>query len=74
MDNSAIFCEEVIELVDVEIKTIPTNFNGKKATCKMQNFYILPAFLLITIALMAAVSSYCYLTKYWAKQLLPFRK
>ena len=74
MDNSAIFCEEVIQPVDVEMKTITTNFNGKKATCKTQNFCILPAFLLITIVLMAAVSSYCYLTKYWAKQLLPFCK
>ena len=40
----------------------------------MQNFYILLAFLLITIALLIAVSIYCYLIKYRAKQkhLLPF--
>ena len=40
----------------------------------MQNFYILLAFLLITIALLIAVSIYCYLRKYRAKQkhLLPF--
>ena len=38
-----------------------------------RNFYILLAFLLITIALIA-VSIYCYLIKYRAKQkhLLPF--
>ena len=37
-------------------------------------FYILLAFLLIIIALLIAVSIYCYLVKYQAKQkhLLPF--
>ena len=40
----------------------------------MQNFYILLAFLLITIVLLIGVSIYCYLLKYRAKQkhLLPF--
>ena len=42
-----------------EIKTIPTNFNEKKLVCKIQNFYILFAFLLITIALLIAVTIYC---------------
>ena len=46
MDNSAIMCDEVIELYDEE-----TNFNEKKATCKTQNFYILIVFLLVAIAL-----------------------
>ena len=45
-------------------KTIPTNFNENKATCKTQNFYILPAFLLITIALSIADAIYCHLIKY----------
>ena len=45
MDNSGIMSDEIIESYDEEIKTIPTNFNEKKATCKMQNFYILLAFL-----------------------------
>ena len=56
------------------IKTIPTNFNEKKITCKMQNFYILLAFLLITIALLIAVNIYCDLIKYRVtqKHLLPF--
>ena len=44
MDDSVIMCNEVIG------KTVPTNFNEKKATRKMQNFYILLAFLLITTA------------------------
>ena len=35
-----------------------------KAIFKTQNFYILLAFLLITIALLIAVSIYCYLIKY----------
>ena len=33
----------------------------KKSTCKMQNFQSLLSFLLITIALLTAVSIYCYL-------------
>ena len=68
MDDSVIMCDEFIE------KAIARNFNEKKATCKTQNFYILLAFLLITIALLIAVSIYCYLIKYRAKQkhLLPF--
>ena len=60
--------DEIIE------ESVSTNFNEKKATCKMQNFYILLAFLLITIALLTAASIYCYLIKYRAKQkhFLPF--
>ena len=42
-----------------EIKTIPTNFNEKKSVYKTKNFYILFAFLLITIALLIAVTIYC---------------
>ena len=61
-------CDEVIESYNEETKTIPTNFNEKKATCKTQNFYILLAFLLITIALLIAVCIYCYLIKYRTKQ------
>ena len=44
MDDSAITCDEVIESYDEETKTIPTNFNEKKATCEKQNFYILLSF------------------------------
>ena len=74
MNELAITCDEVIESYDKETKTIPTNFNEKKAICKTQNFYISLAFLLITIALLFAVSNYCYLINYRAKQklLLPF--
>ena len=62
-------CDEDAEAKSYdETKIIPTNFNEKKATCKTQNIYILPAFLLITIALLIAVSIYCYLIKYQAKQ------
>ena len=57
-----IICDEIIDAEEKE--TIPTNFNEKKATCKMQNFFILLAFLLINIALLIAVSIYCYLIKY----------
>ena len=63
MDNSAIICDEVID-VDAKVspndddktKTVPTNFNEKKATCRMQSFYILLAFLLTTITLLIVVS------------------
>ena len=63
MDNSAIICDEVID-VDAKVspndddktKTIPTNFNEKKATCRMQSFYILLAFLQTTITLLIVVS------------------
>ena len=39
----------------------------------MQNFYLLLAFLLITISLLIAVNIYCYLIKHRVKQkhLLP---
>ena len=85
MDDSAIMCDEII---DAEAKSndeaksnnkansnngkTKTHFNEKKAICKTQNFYILLAFLSITIALLIAVSMYCYLIKYRAKQLLLF--
>ena len=54
-----------------ETKSIPTN---QKMVCKTQKLYILFAFLLITIALLIAVSIYCYLIKYKSKQkhLLPY--
>ena len=80
MDDSAIMRDEVID-ANAEAKsnykgakTFPTNFKEKNITCKTQNFYILLAFLLISIALFIAVSIYCYLIKYKTKQkhLLPF--
>ena len=64
MDNSAIMCDEIIESYNEKIKTVPTNFNKKNITCRTEYFYILLAFLLITIALLTAVSIYCYLIKY----------
>ena len=46
----------------------------RKQPVKCKNFYLLLAFLLITIELLIAVSIYCYLIKYRVKQkhLLPF--
>ena len=70
MDDSVIMCDEVIEsqgknteakLYD-QIKTVPTNFNEKKQPVKHKISIF--AFLLITIALLIAVSIYCYLIKY----------
>ena len=54
-------CDVIIE------ETVPINLNENKRNCKMQNFYILLAFLLITIALLIVVSIYCYLIKYRGK-------
>ena len=64
MDDSVITCDEIIE----ETKTVATNFNEKNITSKTQNIYILLLFLLISIALVIAVSIYCYLIKYRAKK------
>ena len=74
MDNSAVMCDDVIESYDEAKSDEETNFNEEKATCKMQHFYTLLAFSFITIALLIAVTIYCYLIKYRAKQkhLLPF--
>ena len=55
MDDSVIICYEVIKLYDEEIKTIPTNFDEKKVTCKTQSFYILLVSFLITVALLITV-------------------
>ena len=63
MDDSAIPCDEIIESYVEETKTISTNFNEKKETCKTQKFYILLALLLISIAFLITVSIYCYLIK-----------
>ena len=60
-------CDEIVESYDEETKAFPTNFNEKYVTHRTQNFYILPAFLSITIALLIAVSICCYLIKYSAK-------
>ena len=60
MDDSVILCDEFI--YTEETKTIP-----KYVTFKTQNLSILLLFLLIAIALMIAVSIYCYLRKYQAK-------
>ena len=74
MDDSVNTCHEIIESYDEERKTIPTNFNRKKANFKMKNVYILLVFLVSTIALLIAVTIYCYPIKYRAKQKysLPF--
>ena len=75
MDDSPITSDEIVEPYneDVEAKSYDqTNFNKNKATCNTQNFCILLAFLLITIALLVGVSIYCYLIKYQTKQLLSF--
>ena len=56
MDDSAIIHDEIINVKE-------TNFNEETVTCKTQNVYILIVFLLLTIALLIAVSIYRYLIK-----------
>ena len=62
IDNSVITRDEIIE----ETKAISTNFSNKKLTYKIKKFYILLAFLAMTIALLIAVKINCYLLKYKA--------
>ena len=75
IDNSVITCDEIIDS-DVEAKSYDEERKTilKNIIFETKSFYILLAFLLITIALLIAVSIYCYLIKYKAKQkhLLPF--
>ena len=47
VDDSTIFCDEVIKSYGEEIKSIPSSFNENKATCKTQSLYFLLVFLLI---------------------------
>ena len=55
IDNSVITCDEVIETTKINLaktvpsKSIPTNFKEKKVICKMEHYYILLSFLLITM-------------------------
>ena len=55
-------------MTTISTKTIPTNFNKKKVTCKKENFYILLTFLLIPISLLIIAGIYCYLIKHQLKQ------
>ena len=68
MEDSEITCDKIIESYDKETITVPTNFIENKVACKTQNFHILVAFLSITITLLVAVTIYCCLIKYRAKQ------
>ena len=71
MDDSVITCDEILEAEaksgNKGTKAIPTNFNEKKLkkiTCKIQNLYLLLAFLLIIILLLVAISVYHYVIKW----------
>ena len=73
MDDSTVIWDEVIKSNDEEIKTIATNFNEKNITFYITiSFYVLFVMLLIIVALLTAVSIYCYLIKHERKHLLPF--
>ena len=72
MHDSTIICNELIKLYEEKMKIIPSHSHDKKITCKTQIFYIMLAFLLITVSLLIAVRIYCYMIKYQAKHLLIF--
>ena len=60
-------CNEIIDTTEtIPAKLVPTTINSK-------NIYISLSFLLVVIALLIAVSTYCCLIKYGAKEkhLLP---
>ena len=56
IDDSTVIFDDVIESYDEEI-----NSNENKAICKIQSFYILPAFLLITITSLFFYLCFCLL-------------
>ena len=57
IDDSVIMCDEIIDMVQSESKeALSINFNDKNATCKIENFDILHAFLLITISILVIVN------------------
>ena len=62
------------EIIEEEAKRVALNFNEKNVVCKTKHFCVLLAFLLITIALLIAVSISCYLIKDKPKEkhFLPF--
>ena len=71
MDDSVIIWDEVIKSYEEDVKAKSynkANFNEKETACKMPNFYILFAFLLITIASLIPVGIYCYLVKFQGKK------
>ena len=65
--------KQYVESYVEETKTIPTDCYEKKANCKTKDLYILLVFSLSTISLLMAISIYCYLIKYQAKQKLLLR-
>ena len=64
----------VMKLLKKKQKQLQQILLQRDEICKTKNFYILLAFLLITLALLIDVSIHCYLIKYKTKQkrLLPF--
>ena len=63
IDDSVITCDQIIEVIKTipKKKTIPINFNGKKVTWEIENFYILRTFLSNTISLLIILDIYCCL-------------
>ena len=46
IDDSVVTSNEIIDAVQLEpIKTRPINFNNKKATCKINSFYVTCIFI-----------------------------
>ena len=60
-DESIITCDEIIDTVRHESeKSIAINFNDKNGICKMDNLYILLAFVSIKLLKLIIIDIYCY--------------
>ena len=65
MNDLVITCGAIVE---EEAKTVTTSFKEEISIYKTKHFYILLAFLIITNALLIAVSIYRFLINFKAKQ------
>ena len=73
--DSASTCDKNIEVTkNVSTKIVPTITSSKlfqivstkkKVTCKIENFYILLVFFLITLSLLITVVIYCCFIEHW---------
>ena len=75
-------CDEIVIAMDIastkKTNTITTNVTSSASiNChgkKLRVCYVSRTVLLITFTLLIAACIFCYLIKYWTKNLLPFQK
>ena len=70
------YLEHIVDKVKYSGKIIDVsiNFNNNKGSCKMNNYYILLTFLLVTILFLMTVTICYYCINYCSKQecILPY--